>query len=154
MLGAVDVMLPDGTLIRASSIFERNEHDPERSFGLYMDERWSPTWPSDMIAWVDFGLPTYSEEQHCRSGPPSCVPKGGECVEIGCLGGRGRTGTVLACMAVLAGVEPGDAVPWVRRTYQPGAVETADQEAWVLWFAEWAVRSEHESDLARPIGKR
>ena len=57
--------------------------------------------------------------------------------EVGCLGGSGRTGTVLACMAVLAGVPPAQAVAWVRASYRPEAVETADQEAWVQWFAEW-----------------
>ena len=56
-------------------------------------------------------------------------------VEIGCLGGLGRTGTVLACMAVLAGVDPLDAVPWVRENYRSGAIETPDQESWVGWFA-------------------
>jgi hypothetical protein len=44
---------------------------------------------------------------------------------------------VLACMAVLAGVPPARAVAWVRASYRPEAVETADQEAWVKWFAEW-----------------
>ena len=48
--------------------------------------------------------------------------------------------TVLACMAVLAGVPATDSVAWVRAAYRPGAVETAEQEAWVEWFAEWATR--------------
>ena len=43
----------------------------------------------------------------------------GELVEIGCLGGSGRTGTVLACMAVLAGVPPAEAVDWVRTRTRP-----------------------------------
>jgi protein-tyrosine phosphatase len=62
----------------------------------------------------------------------------GELVEVGRLGGSGRTGTVLACMAVLAGVPPAEAVPWVRAAYRPEAVETAEQNAWVQWFAGWA----------------
>jgi hypothetical protein len=40
-------------------------------------------------------------------------------------------------MAVLAGVPPAQAVAWVRASYRPEAVETADQEAWVQWFADW-----------------
>lgn len=59
----------------------------------------------------------------------------GELVEIGCLGGSGRTGTVLACMAVLAGVPPAEAVAWVRDAYKAEAVETVEQEDWVRWFA-------------------
>jgi hypothetical protein len=38
-------------------------------------------------------------------------------------------------MATLAGIAPGQAVRWVRQHYDPGAVETPDQEDWVLWFA-------------------
>ena len=59
-------------------------------------------------------------------------------MEVGCLGGSGRTGTALACMAVLAGVPAAEAVPWVRAAYRPEAVETAEQEAWVQWFADRA----------------
>jgi len=52
--------------------------------------------------------------------------------EIGCLGGHGRTGTALACLAVLAGHSPADAVAWVRTHYCDHAVETDDQAAFVL----------------------
>ncbi len=45
---------------------------------------------------------------------------------------------MLACMAVLAGVSPAEAVPWVRAAYQQEAVETDEQKAWVQWFADWA----------------
>jgi hypothetical protein len=48
----VDVTLPDGTRIRASSLLDRVEDDPTRDFGLYLDARWNPTWPSDTIDWV------------------------------------------------------------------------------------------------------
>lgn len=41
-------------------------------------------------------------------------------------------------MAFLAGVSASEAVTWVRRNYSPTAVETPDQEAWVLWFAAQA----------------
>jgi len=39
-------------------------------------------------------------------------------------------------MAVLAGVDSAEAVVWVRENYRPGAIETADQERWVTWFAQ------------------
>ena len=55
----------------------------------------------------------------------------GEVVELGCLGGHGRTGTALACLAVLAGTSPPAAVAWVRSAYCSQAVETPDQEAFV-----------------------
>jgi protein-tyrosine phosphatase len=56
-------------------------------------------------------------------------------VEVACGGGTGRTGTVLACMAVLAGHPADDAVAWTRRHYRRHAVETPGQRRWVRWFA-------------------
>jgi protein-tyrosine phosphatase len=58
--------------------------------------------------------------------------RAGERVELGCLGGHGRTGTALACLAVLGGYPPEEAVAWVRANYCPSAVETAEQESFVL----------------------
>jgi hypothetical protein len=140
----VEVILPDGTRIRACSLADRQESDPERSFGLYMDEQWHPTWPAAVISWADYGLPFDSEEAASQIEAAFSRARRGEVVEIGCVGGLGRTGTVLACLAVLAGVAPADAVPWVRRNYDVRAVETADQEKWVLWFSQWAERPSAE----------
>jgi hypothetical protein len=47
-------------------------------------------------------------------------------------GGHGRTGTALACLAVLGGQNPATAVAWVRANCYPYAVETAGQEAFVV----------------------
>ena len=131
-------MLPDGTQIRALSLAERREDDAARDFGLYMDERWAPTWPADLVSWPDFGLPPAPATAAAQIRDAYERARAGQRVEIGCLGGRGRTGTVLACMAVLAGAAPSEAVAWVRRNYHPRAVETPEQEAWVEWFADRA----------------
>jgi protein-tyrosine phosphatase len=58
--------------------------------------------------------------------------RSGERVEVGCLGGHGRTGTASACLAVLSGHPGGDAVNWVRANYCSDAVETPEQEAFVV----------------------
>lgn len=59
----------------------------------------------------------------------------GRCiVEIGCLGGHGRTGTGLACLAVLVGAPRDPAVSWVRENYCSLAVETSVQEDLVRNF--------------------
>ena len=129
------VTFPDGSRVRASSLAERREDDPERAFGLYLDEHWAPTWPAELVAWPDFGLPDAPEVAARQITDAFGRAQRGELVEVGCLGGSGRTGTVLACMAVLAGVEPSEAVTWVRRNYRPEAVETSAQERWVAWFA-------------------
>jgi hypothetical protein len=133
------VVFPDGSRVRASSILDRRVDDPERTYGLYADPRWEPTWPADVIAWPDFGLPEHPEIAAQQITRAFDRARRGELIEVGCLGGRGRTGTMLACMAVLAGVPSADAVEWVRATYRPEAVETADQERWVQWFAEWTL---------------
>ena|SRR5215510_4760284 len=132
------VVFPDGTRVRASSIVERRVRDPERTFGLYLDERWQPTWPATIVDWEDFGLPRNPEIAAQQIVDAFGRARAGELVEVGCLGGRGRTGTVLACMAFLAGVPHAKAVAWVRASYRPEAVETADQGRWVRWFADWA----------------
>ena len=132
------VTFPDGSRVRAVSLADRREDDPERAYGLYLDQSWAPTWPADVIAWPDFGLPVEPDVAAGQIAAAFRRARGGELVEVGCLGGSGRTGTVLACMAVLAGVPAPEAVPWVRAAYRREAVETADQEAWVQWFAGWA----------------
>jgi protein-tyrosine phosphatase len=97
----------------------------------------SPGSARRAIDWKDFGLPE-NQELAAQQIAEAFERAGREVlVEVGCLGGSGRTGTVLACMAVLAGVPPARAVAWVRASYRPEAVETADQEAWVEWFAAW-----------------
>jgi hypothetical protein len=132
----VDVTFPDGTRIRALSIADRVEHDPGRTFGLYLDERWAPSWPAELIAWADLGLPEDKQRAAAQIEAAFARARLGERVEVGCAGGLGRTGTVLACMAVLAGVPSAEAVPWVREHYRPEAVETPEQAAWVEWFAD------------------
>jgi hypothetical protein len=132
------ITFPDGSHVRAAPLADRRADDPERAYGLYLDERWAPSWPADVVAWPDFGLPTEPEVAARQISAAFLRARRGELVEVGCLGGSGRTGTVLACMAVLSGVPPPEAVPWVRTAYRREAVETAEQEAWVQWFAGWA----------------
>jgi hypothetical protein len=129
------VVFPDGTAVNACSLRERRDGDPERDFGLYMDPRWEPTWPAELIEWQDFGVPADPERAAGQIRAAFARAQAGERVEIGCAGGLGRTGTVLACMAILGGVAAADAVAWVRATYNRLAVETADQEAFARGFA-------------------
>ena len=130
------VRFPDGTEVRAALLSERLEHDNWRQFGLYFDEAWRPSWPSYVIAWQDRGLPKSNTEAVDQILATFMRAKAGEHVEVGCIGGLGRTGTVLACMAVLAGVAAKDAVSWVRQNYNQRAVESPEQKQWVLWFAD------------------
>ncbi|HVE75659.1 MAG TPA: phosphatase [Actinomycetota bacterium] len=129
------VTFPDGTSVRACGVRQRAEDDEWREFGLYMDPIWDPTWESETLDWPDFGVPAYDEDAVRAITEAFGRAKAGAHVEIGCIGGLGRTGTVLACMSILAGVPPEDAVQWVRKNYLPNAVENPDQVAWVKKFA-------------------
>jgi hypothetical protein len=89
--------------------------------------------PTRWLRWPDFWLPAGDArdafaEAHARAGA-------GERVEIACGGGRGRTGTALACIAQLGGVPPDQAVAWVRARYDRRAVETPWQRRYVRRFA-------------------
>jgi protein-tyrosine phosphatase len=104
-------------------------------FGLYADSIWSPPrGRNEFVDWPDFGIPRNSETARLQIIDAFIRACEGERVEIGCIGGHGRTGTLLACMVVLAGHKPQDAVRWVRRNYCSHAVETSEQGEWVEWF--------------------
>ena len=129
------VVFPDGTEVSAVPLRERREDEAERDFGLYMDPRWEPSWPAELIEWEDFGVPADRERAAAQIRAAFERARAGERVEVGCAGGLGRTGTVLACMAILAGVPQDEAVGWVRANHHARAVETPEQEAWVRAFA-------------------
>jgi len=131
------VDLPDGTTLTAVSFDPAGPYsrDPAPDFGLYLDPRWQPPWNHAHIDWPDFGLPYDADAVRCSLAALLQRARSGERVEVGCLGGHGRTGTALACLAVLSGHPAGDAVNWVRAHYCPEAVETAEQEAFVAVVA-------------------
>jgi hypothetical protein len=130
----VRVVFPDGTAVDACGLRDRRTENPDRDFGLYMDRRWEPAWPAELIEWEDFGLPADPTRAAEQIRAAFGRARSGERVEIGCAGGLGRTGTVLACMATLAGISPEEAVTWVRDNYDTRAVETPDQERFVREF--------------------
>jgi protein-tyrosine phosphatase len=56
-------------------------------------------------------------------------------VAVACMGGVGRTGTVVACALVAHGVRPDRAIRRVRAVRHPQAVETDAQERFVRAYA-------------------
>ena len=58
----------------------------------------------------------------------------GEVPYIGCFAGQGRTGTFLAALFRCLSDSTEDPVKWVRRVYNPHAVETEAQAALVSGF--------------------
>lgn len=127
--------LPSGRLVRGRALRLPVPPGPLPAFGLYLLGREPPAtgWPRRWVRWPDFRLPsdladakTAFQEAWSRSGYQR--------VEVACAGGRGRTGTTLACLAVLDGIPPDDAVGYVREHYCPQAVETPSQRRFVARF--------------------
>ncbi len=82
-----------------------------------------------LLRWPDFRLP--SDRTAAREAVIEIWERAAEeRVEVACEGGRGRTGTALACLAALDGVPPGEAVAYVRQHYDRRAVETP----WQRWY--------------------
>ena len=125
------VVFPDGTRVLASAWLQRGAEDTPPDFGLYLDPAWTPSWPAALLEWPDFGVPTDSEQADAAIEDAFARAKAGERVEIACIGGHGRTGTVLACMAILAGVKADEAVAWVRAHYCERAVQEPSQQYWI-----------------------
>jgi protein-tyrosine phosphatase len=90
-----------------------------------------PPWPHRRIDWPDFWIPTNRADALDALGEALHRAHDGQLVEVACHGGRGRTGTALAALAVLDGMPSTAAVAWVRRHYHPTAVETPWQARWV-----------------------
>jgi hypothetical protein len=108
---------------------------PPPQFGLHLLGRRPPAvdWEQRWLRWRDFGLP--ADPTDLREVLVVLLDRAGrDRVEIACRGGTGRTGTALACLAVLDGVPAEEATAFVRRHYRPRAVETRRQRAFVTRF--------------------
>lgn len=144
--------LLDGVTVFASAWFDRpTRHRVDMDWanvGFYLDGTWasailvsSPGFRPPFVArartqiviypWPDLGIPRdprrfkralrWVLEQASR----------GRRVEVGCAGGHGRTGTTLAGLLVLQGMEPREAVRRVRRSYCDEAIESKEQASMI-----------------------
>jgi hypothetical protein len=128
------VELPDGARILGRSL--RAPARPSPEWGLYLRGKQPPPlpWPSRWLRWPDLWLPLDAQEARAAFEEAHRRAAEGELVEVACGGGRGRTGTALACIAQLGGVAAEDAISWVRAQYNPRAVETPWQRRYVRRF--------------------
>jgi len=91
------------------------------------------TWACRWLRWPDFGLPA-DRAATAAALREAWTRADTERVEVACAGGYGRTGTALACLAVLDGIPNRQAVAYVREHYSPRAVETPGQRRFVYRF--------------------
>jgi protein-tyrosine phosphatase len=135
------IRLPDGVWVRGRGLRRPVPEGPSPDYGLYLGtirlfrgHEPELRWPHRWIDWPDFLLPRDRERavrgirvlhEHAHAGRQ---------VEVACGGGVGRTGTVIACLAVLAGLTPSEAITWTRANYHKRAIETPWQRRWVGQF--------------------
>lgn len=132
--------LPSGRVVRGRGLRrptpDNERHSERPDFGLYLlrkppgPMRWERRW----VRWPDYWLP--SDEVDARDALRETWRRAAqERVEVACSGGRGRTGTALACLAVLDGVPADEAVGFVREHYDARAVETPWQRRYATGFS-------------------
>ncbi|MCW2696480.1 MAG: protein phosphatase [Modestobacter sp.] len=128
------LVLPSGRAVRGRGLRQALPGGPEPGYGVYLLGR-APhlPWESRWVRWPDFRLP--ADPADLREALTEVLHRAAaERVEVACDGGTGRTGTALACLAVLDGVPAAEAVGYVRERYRPRAVETRAQRSFVAWF--------------------
>ncbi|MGH3377902.1 MAG: protein-tyrosine phosphatase family protein [Actinoallomurus sp.] len=135
------IALPHGSWVRGRGLRSPLSDGPAPEFGLYLGSarlrrrhEGAPAWPHAWLDWSDFLLPRDRDEAIARIGELHERAKAGLAVEVACGGGVGRTGTVVASLAVRAGLAQADAVGWTRAHYHRRAVETPWQRGWVARF--------------------
>ncbi|GAA2663117.1 protein-tyrosine phosphatase family protein [Streptomyces lunalinharesii] len=129
------LQLPSGRLIRGRGLRKPLPSGPQPDFALYLRGRQPPTvdWESHWVRWPDFWLPT-DRAAFTESLRDLLERAENQRVEVACGGGFGRTGTALACLAVLDGIPNDKAVAYVREHYSHRAVETPWQRRFVARF--------------------
>ena len=127
--------LPSGRLVRGRALKRPLPQGMQPAFALYLLGRQPPpvAWESRWLRWPDFWLPS-DRAKTADALREAWARAEAERVEIACGGGHGRTGTALACLAVLDGVPKKQAVAYVRQHYAPRAVETPWQRRFISHF--------------------
>ena len=129
------LVLPSGRRVRGRALRRPLPAGQEPEHGLYLlgSAPAETSWPQRWLRWPDLRLPRDAEDavEAVREAWELSAQRR---VEVACGGGRGRTGTALACLAVLDGVPPAQAVAFVRAHYDRRAVETPWQRRWVERF--------------------
>ncbi|MCC3762851.1 protein phosphatase [Glycomyces sp. TRM65418] len=134
---AVGVLrLPSGRLVRGRALARPLPEGPDPDFALHLLGHEPPEvpWASRWILWPDFRLPN-DKPAFGEALREAWDRAETERVEFACYGGHGRTGTALACLAVLDGVPAREAVAYVREHYAKRAVETPWQSRFVSRFS-------------------
>lgn len=133
--GAGVLTLPSGRRVRGRGLRRDVPPGPDPELGVYLTGSLPPqqTWEVRWVKWRDFWLPS-SPADAATTFREAWQAAADRRVELACGGGVGRTGTALACLAVIDGLAPQEAIGFVREHYDRRAVETPWQRRFVLRF--------------------
>lgn len=132
------LLLPNGVKVYASShSYKRGKDEFIPDLGIYMDGCWTPDCVAFYVGCPDYGIPVPSMASvlHIAREGIRVATDGGK-VEMGCIGGHGRTGLMLAVMAIITShgtelpLDGDEAVHYIRKVYCNHAVESERQ----IWF--------------------
>lgn len=127
------VTMPDGTVIYASSSTHDRKGAPIPDLGIYLDGCWKPDTIAYHVGCPDYSTPFPSPAQVVWVAQQGInMARKGRRVEVGCIGGHGRTGLMLAVMATIIDPDIENAVKYVQDNYCSHAVESKVQE----WYVE------------------
>lgn len=134
-------------VIHATSLIDMgvNKHRKDgRGLGIYLDSAWGSVYRSTLLTspkvWIPWDEPW--EVVFVKWPDMNVIPvvlldrlvkfilrqPKKKVIEVGCLGGHGRTGTLLSALVMLAeGRWPIESIKEVRKRYCEKAVETASQ---------------------------
>lgn len=144
-----EVSLLNNLVIKASGYFDRpgvTVPTMATDIGVYFDDAWGtgilatpgidiPGLESNghrvILPWPDYGVPSSIRQTRTVFLWMLKQLKAGKSIEIGCLGGHGRTGTCLASLLVLQGMNPKKAIRRIRARYCQHAIEGIAQEEFV-----------------------
>jgi protein-tyrosine phosphatase len=130
---------------------ERSSPDPD--FGVYLDEGWSSVeigYPHQLYFWPNRGaieLPKFA------SIVDAIIEKvkEGEMVDIGCMEGHGRTGTVLAgLMMKLENLSAQEAITAVQERHCPDAIEADIQKQLLFEFGNTLLNVTKDNNVKNP----
>ncbi|MDX3378153.1 protein phosphatase [Streptomyces sp. ME02-6991-2A] len=126
------IQLPSGRRIRGRGLRYDPPEGQTPTFAVHLtdhrpaDQPWESVW----VPWRDFWLPADPAEAMTKL-RLAYERAAGERVEICCGGGIGRTGTALSALCVFEGMDPKEAVKWVRKNYHSRAVEVPWQRRFI-----------------------
>lgn len=118
--------------------------------GVYLSERWVEDVPLASFHWAgpvlgpsaqivlpcpDGGCPLYEDETERVFAYALNAARAGRFVEVGCHAGHGRTGTALAALMIIAGLDAETALLCLWQQFCEFAVETPSQERYLFDFA-------------------